>query len=72
MQGLPIDLSTVNWQVVSVLAILVFVASLLGALLSFRRSLLGAIITTVLFVAAYVFLNYYPHGLTLPPGLKPA
>ena len=72
MQNFPIDLATVNWQVVSVLAALVFVAALIGTLLSFRRSLLGAILTTALFVVAYVFIIYYPHGFTLPPGLKPA
>jgi hypothetical protein len=72
MQGFPIDLATVNWPVVTVLAVIVFVASLIGALLSFRRSLLAAIVTTVLFVAVYVFIAYYPHGLNLPAGLKPA
>jgi hypothetical protein len=72
MQGFPIDLATVNWQVVGVLAVLVFVAALIGTLLSFRRGLLGAILTTVLFVLAYVFIIYYPHGFTLPAGLKPA
>jgi hypothetical protein len=72
MQNFPIDLATVNWTVVSWLAAIVFVASLIGMLLSFRRTLLGAIVTTVLFVAAYVFINYYPHGLMLPPGLKPS
>ena len=56
MQGFPIDLATVNWPVVTALAVIVFVASLVGALLSFRRSLLAAIITTVLFVAAYIFI----------------
>jgi hypothetical protein len=66
MQGFPIDLATVNWSAITVLAVIVFVASLIGALLSFRRSLLAAIITTVLFVAGCVFVAYYPHGLTVP------
>jgi hypothetical protein len=34
--------------------------------ISFRRIFGGAVITALLFAAAYVFWTYYPHGLPLP------
>ena len=36
---MPIDLSTVNWLYVSILAGFVFVATLLGSIISFRNKL---------------------------------
>jgi hypothetical protein len=47
---------------VGLLAALVFVASLIGNSLV-RNAFVGAIITTILFVAIYIFWNHYPHGL---------
>jgi uncharacterized membrane protein YfcA len=62
---LPIDWATVNWSYVIVLSLIVFVCTLVGSFLSFRRIFRGAVITTLLFAAAYVFWTYYPHGLPL-------
>jgi hypothetical protein len=62
----PIDWASVSWLYVAVLAVLVFVSTLIGTLLSFRRLFLGAVLSAVLFAAAFVFWTYYPHGLPLP------
>jgi hypothetical protein len=48
----------------------VFLAALIGGVLSFNKRLLGAILTTLLFAVLYIFWNYYPHGLALP-DVKP-
>lgn len=62
----PIDWASVSWLYVAVLAVLVFVSTLIGTLLSFRRLFLGAGLSAVLFAVAFVFWTYYPHGLPLP------
>jgi hypothetical protein len=61
-----IDWTSVNWLYFGLLLAIVFVASLIGNLLSFRRSVLGAFISTVLFAAAFIGWTYYPHHLPLP------
>lgn len=58
---MPIDLSTVNWSYVALLAGFAFIASLLGSVIAFRSRFIGAIIAGVLFAAAFVFWTYYPH-----------
>ena len=74
INSIPIDWANVNWLYVVVLAVFVFVASLLGSVLSFNRRGFGALLTALLFAAAFVFWTYYPHGLPLPTSLaqKPA
>jgi hypothetical protein len=64
--NVPIDWASVSWLYVAMLALLVFVSTLIGTLLSFRRLFLGAGLSAVLFAAAFVFWTYYPHGLPLP------
>ena len=49
------------------LAALVFVSSLIGNSLT-RNAFVGAIITVIIFVAFYVFWDYYPHNLV--PGFR--
>jgi hypothetical protein len=63
---MPIDLSTVNWLFVALMAVLAFVAALLGSLIAFRNRFVGAIIAGVLFAAGFVAWNYYPHSFGLP------
>ncbi len=63
---MPIDLAAVNWLYVIVLAIFVLVASYLGNVLSFSHRGMAALLTTILFVIAFVMWTYYPHGLPLP------
>jgi hypothetical protein len=63
---MEIDWTSVNWLYFGLLIAIVFVASLIGNLLSFRRAVLGAFISTVLFAAAFIGWTYYPHHLPLP------
>jgi len=51
---LPIDWSYLNWANTSLSAILVFVAALIGHVLSRNNSLIAAIVATLLFAALYV------------------
>jgi hypothetical protein len=66
MNTMPIDLATVDWLYVVILAVFVFVATLIGSLLAFGRRFLGALLSAILFAAAFVFWTYYPHHLPLP------
>jgi hypothetical protein len=66
---MPIDLSTVNWLYVSILAAFVFIATLLGGIISFRNKFVAAIIAAVLFAAAFVFWTYYPRE-NLPDAVR--
>ena len=66
---MPIDLAAVDWLYVIVLAMLVFLSTLIGIVLAFRHVFLGALLSTLLFVAGFVFWTYYPHHLPLPTRL---
>ena len=66
---MPIDLATVNWLYVIVLAILVFVSTLVGNILSFHHRMMEALLSAVVFAGLFVFWTYYPHGLPLPTTL---
>ncbi|HMA70674.1 MAG TPA: hypothetical protein VKP67_04185 [Xanthobacteraceae bacterium] len=68
---MPIDWGSVNWTNVLFLSALAFVATLIGNFLSFRRPLLGAVLTALLFAAFYIVWVYYPHGIELPGVPKP-
>jgi hypothetical protein len=63
---MPIDLSSVNWLFVALMAVLAFVAALLGSLIAFRNRFAGAVIAAILFAAGFVAWNYYPHSFGLP------
>jgi hypothetical protein len=63
---MPIDLATVNWTFVALMAVLAFVAALLGSLIAFRSRFLGAILAAILFAVGFVAWNYYPHNFGLP------
>lgn len=66
MSNVAIDWTTVNWLYVVLLALLVFVCAWIGNAISFRRRLLGAVLSTLLFIAGFFFWTYYPHNLPLP------
>ena len=51
---MPIDLSTVNWLFVVLMAVFAFVAALLGSLIAFRNRFAGAIIAGILFAVIFV------------------
>jgi len=62
---MPIDWATVNWTFVVLMGVFAFVAALLGSLISFSNRFWGAVLAGILFAAAFVLWNYYPHP-TLP------
>jgi hypothetical protein len=64
---MPINWADIPWPVIGLLAALTFVTSLIGHSLT-RNAFVGAIITVILFVAIYVFWDFYPHGLA--PGIR--
>jgi len=57
---MPVDLTTVNWLYVSILSAFVFIACLLGSIISFKHKVAAAFIAAVLFAAGFVFWTYYP------------
>jgi hypothetical protein len=61
--AMAINLAALPLQALGLLAALVFLASLIGHSLSGSSKFLGAIFTVIIFAAAYVFWNYYDHGL---------
>ena len=66
---MPIDLATVDWLYVGLLAVFVFVASGFGNLLSFNHRGMAAVLSALAFAAIFVAWTYYPHGLPLPTSL---
>jgi hypothetical protein len=60
-QKMAIDLTTVNWIYVALMAGFAFVAAFLGSVISFRNRVGGALVAAILFAAMYVAWNYYPH-----------
>jgi fructose-specific phosphotransferase system IIC component len=58
-----------NWQPIAWLVAIVFVASLIGNVISFNSKFFGAILAAVLFGVAIIFFEYYPHGLPVPKAL---
>lgn len=67
---MPIDLAQVDWLYVIVLALFVFLSSLIGGLLAFNSRSTGAVLAALLFAAMFVAWTYYPHGLPLPTHLR--
>jgi len=66
---MPIDLASVNWIFVALMAIFAFIAALLGSFISLRSRFFGAVIAGVLFAVMFVAWNYYPHPMIpLPVG----
>jgi hypothetical protein len=66
MQNIPIDWTSVNWLYIIVLALLAFLCTLIGNAIAFKRLVLGAVLSTLLFTAGFFFWTYYPHNLPLP------
>jgi uncharacterized protein (DUF1330 family) len=61
LAAIAIDWANVNWLYVTV-----FFSTIIGTILSFKHFFYGAVLSALLFAAAFVFWNYYPHGLPLP------
>ena len=66
LSALPIDWSSVNWDYLIALVILVFASSFLGTAISLKRTFLSCVLTTALVTGGFIFWNYYPHHLPLP------
>jgi fructose-specific phosphotransferase system IIC component len=60
------NVSDVNWTFVALLALVVFISSLLGNLIAFRSRFLGAILAGVIAAAVFVVWNNYPHNFPVP------
>jgi hypothetical protein len=71
MTAVPIDWASVNWVYVGVLAVFVFISTIVGNLLSFGHRGFGALLSAVIFAAIFVVWSYYPHHLPLPTRLAP-
>jgi hypothetical protein len=61
-----IDWASVNWSYVALLSGFTFIAALIANFITFGHRWAAAILTTLLFAAAFVFATYYPHGIALP------
>jgi hypothetical protein len=60
-------MATVNWTFVALMAVLAFVAALLGSLIAFRSRFSGRHHRRdILFAVGFVAWNYYPHNFGLP------
>ncbi|MGH6727806.1 MAG: hypothetical protein ACREB8_14880 [Pseudolabrys sp.] len=66
---MPIDLAAVNWLYVAILAVFVFVSTLIGNVLSFSHRGMAALLSALVFVGVFVMWSYYPHHLPLPTTL---
>ena len=63
---MPVDLTAVDWVYVVLLAVLVFIAALIGNFVSFGRRVLAAVIATAVFSGLFVYWTYYPHRVPGP------
>ncbi|MBI1205297.1 MAG: hypothetical protein GC182_22565 [Rhodopseudomonas sp.] len=66
---MPIDLAQVDWVYVGVLAILAFLASMVGNILAFNNRGSAALLTALVFAVLFIAWTYYPHHLPLPTRL---
>ena len=63
LHAVPIDWARVDWLYVGLLALFVFLSTLIG---TFKRAFFSAAFSALLFAAFFVFWTYYPHNLPLP------
>src|SRR5262245_119938 len=67
---MPIDLTQVDWLYVVILAVFVFLTTLVGSLLSFGHRWTASTLSALLFAALFVFWTYYPHRVPLPKTIS--
>ena len=63
---MAIDWSTVNWGYVALLSGFTFIAALVANYVTFGHRVAAAIVAAALFAALFVFVTYYPHGISVP------
>jgi heme A synthase len=66
---MPIDLASVNWLYVAILAVFAFVATGIANVLSFNNRIFAAVLSALLFAIAFIGWTYYPHNLPLPTAV---
>jgi hypothetical protein len=66
MQNIPIDWASVNWLYLVLITLLAFLCALIGNALAFKRLVLGAALSALLFMAGFFAWTYYPHNLPIP------
>jgi len=66
MQNMPIDWASVSWLYLVLLTLFAFFCALIGNAIALKRSVLGAVLSALLFVTGFFFWTYYPHNLPLP------
>jgi hypothetical protein len=66
---MPVILADVDWVYVAILAVLVFISTFLGSLLSFKNSGRAAVLSALIFAGLFVFWTYYPHRIPGPRTL---
>jgi uncharacterized BrkB/YihY/UPF0761 family membrane protein len=66
MSNIPIDWASVNWPYFILLGLFAFFCALIGNVIAFKRAVLGAVLSTLLFTAGFFFWTYYPHNFPLP------
>ncbi|HET9686158.1 MAG TPA: hypothetical protein VFP79_03160 [Pseudolabrys sp.] len=67
---MPIDLAQVDWLYVVILAVFVFLTTLVGSLLSFGHRWTASTLSALLFAVLFVFWTYYPHRVPLPKTIS--
>jgi hypothetical protein len=67
---MPFDLAQVDWLYVAILAVFVFLTTLVGSLLSFGHRWTATTLSALLFAVLFVFWTYYPHRLPLPKTIS--
>jgi cytochrome bd-type quinol oxidase subunit 2 len=66
---MPFSLANVDWVYVAILALLVFISTWVGSLLSFKNSGRAAVLSALVFAGLFVFWTYYPHRIPGPRTL---
>ena len=64
------DFAAVDWLYVAVLAMLVFIATLVGISVLFGRQLVAAAIAALVFTVLFIIWTYYPHRVPGPRTLR--
>jgi hypothetical protein len=67
---MPFDLAQVDWLYVAILAVFVFLTTLVGSLLSFGHRWTATTLSALLFAVLFVFWTYYPHRVPLPKTIS--